>query len=41
MLLDVDAGTALRLNATGAWIWDQLEEPRRVDELARGLAERF
>jgi hypothetical protein len=41
VLLDVDSGVAVRLNATGAWIWGQLEEPRQVDELARGLAERF
>lgn len=41
VLLDVDAGTAVRLNSTGAWIWDQLEQPRPVGELARGLAERF
>jgi hypothetical protein len=41
VLLDIEAETAVRLNATGAWIWDQLEQPRRVDELARGLAERF
>jgi hypothetical protein len=41
VLLDVDAGTAVRLNSTGAWIWEQLEQPRQVDELASGLAERF
>jgi hypothetical protein len=41
VLLDVDAGIALRLNSTGAWIWEQLEQPRPVSELARGLAERF
>jgi len=41
VLLDVDAGTAVRLNTAGAWIWEQLSEPRRVDELARGLATRF
>lgn len=41
VLLDVDAGTAVRLNSTGAWIWDQLERPRQVNELASGLAERF
>ncbi|HEX5375604.1 MAG TPA: PqqD family protein [Solirubrobacterales bacterium] len=41
VLLDVDSGIAVRLNATGAWIWGQLEEPRKVAELARGLAERF
>ncbi len=41
VLLDVDAGIAVRLNSTGAWIWDQLEQPRRVGELASGLANRF
>jgi hypothetical protein len=41
VLLDVEEGIAVRLNSTGAWIWEQLEEPRQVDELARGLAERF
>lgn len=41
VLLDVEEGVAVRLNATGAWLWERLEEPRRVDELARGLAERF
>ncbi|HKT83058.1 MAG TPA: PqqD family protein [Solirubrobacterales bacterium] len=41
VLLDVEAGTAVRLNTAGAWIWGQLSEPRRVDELARGLADRF
>jgi hypothetical protein len=41
VLLDVDAGTAVRLNSTGAWIWEQLEQPRKVGELASGLAERF
>jgi hypothetical protein len=41
VLLDVDAGTAVRLNTTGAWIWEQLEQPRRVGELAGGLAQRF
>jgi hypothetical protein len=41
VLLDVDAGTAVRLNTTGAWIWEQLEQPRRVGDLADGLAQRF
>jgi hypothetical protein len=41
VLLDVDSGIAVRLNATGAWIWGQLEEPRKVAELAWGLGERF
>lgn len=41
VLLDVDAGIAVRLNPTGAWIWEQLEQPRSVAELARSLADRF
>jgi len=41
VLLDVEAETAVRLNATGAWLWERLEQPRRVSELASGLAERF
>lgn len=41
VLLDIDAGTAVRLNATGAWIWEQLEQPRQVSDLATGLAQRF
>jgi hypothetical protein len=41
VLLDVEEGTAVRLNATGAWIWGRLERPCAVQDLARGLAERF
>jgi coenzyme PQQ synthesis protein D (PqqD) len=41
VLLDVEDGVAVRLNPTGAWIWGRLEEPARVEELARSLAERF
>jgi hypothetical protein len=41
VLLDVDAGTAVRLNSAGAWIWEQLEQPREVGALASGLAQRF
>lgn len=41
VLLDVDSGTAVRLNTTGAWIWGQLDQPRKVADLAAGLAERF
>jgi len=41
VLLDVDADIALRLNSTGAWVWEQLDQPQPVAQLARGLAERF
>ena len=41
VLLDVEEGVAVRLNPAGAWIWDQLEEPRQVAEVARGMAAHF
>ena len=41
VLLDVEAGTVVRLNPIGVWIWDQLEQPQQVEELARSLATRF
>lgn len=41
VLLDVEDGVAVRLNTTGAWLWERLEEPATVEGLARGLAERF
>jgi len=41
VLIDADAGIAVRLNPTGAWIWEQLEQPRQIGELADGLAQRF
>jgi len=41
VLLNVDSGKAVRLNATGAWCWEKLTEPRAVGELADGLAQEF
>jgi Coenzyme PQQ synthesis protein D (PqqD) len=41
VLLDVEENVAVRLNSTGAWVWRALEQPERVGDLARGLAERF
>ncbi len=41
VLLDIDEGVAVRLNRTGAWLWDELEKPQRVGDLARALSERF
>jgi hypothetical protein len=41
VLLDTETGTALRLNPSAAWLWEQLQEPARVSDLATALAERF
>ncbi len=41
VLLDIDDGLAVRLNSSGAWAWGRLQEPARVGDLAREMAERF
>ena len=41
VLLDTEANVAVRLNASGAWLWGHLDEPARVGDLAKGLCERF
>ena len=41
ILLRVDTGTTLRLNATGAWIWEQLNEPRDLRVLGEHLAAHY
>lgn len=41
VLLDVDDGVAVRLNASGAWLWNRLEQPVLVADLAKGLAGQF
>jgi hypothetical protein len=41
VLLDTEDGVAVRLNSSGAFLWERLEEPHRVDELAQALAARF
>jgi hypothetical protein len=41
VLLDVEDGVAVRLNPSGAYLWERLEEPATVEELARGMAGRF
>jgi hypothetical protein len=40
VLLSIATGIALRLNATGAWLWSQLDHEPSLGELATGLAER-
>jgi len=41
VLLDVEDKVAVRLNQTGAWLWERLEQPETVAELAVGLAFEF
>jgi hypothetical protein len=41
VLLNVDTGKAVRLNATGAWCWERLSAPSSVGDLAAGLAQEF
>jgi hypothetical protein len=40
VLLDPVGDRYLRLNASGAALWDLLAEPRAPEELARALADR-
>jgi hypothetical protein len=41
VVLDVEDGVAVRLNASGAWLWSRLQKPATVADLARGLAAEF
>jgi hypothetical protein len=41
VILDPEAGTYLRLNRTGSWVWQRLDAPRSVEELAEGMADEF
>ena len=40
VMLDPEADRYLRLNSTGRLIWEALEEPATIGELARSLGER-
>jgi hypothetical protein len=39
VLLDPETGRCVRLNGSGAVVWEALAEPAMVDELAAALAE--
>ena len=41
VLLDLEDKVAVRLNRTGAWLWERLERPATVAELASELASEF
>lgn len=40
VLLRMDSGAAVRVNRTGAWLWEQLAEPLTVGQLGESLADR-
>lgn len=40
-LLHLDRARYFGLNATGAWIWERLQQPATAEELCAGLVERF
>ena len=41
VLVDLETGRSLRLNATAAWLWRRLESPAALSDLAGGLAAEF
>jgi hypothetical protein len=41
ILIDAKADRYLRLNRTGAWLWERLAEPASASELSSGLAVEF
>jgi hypothetical protein len=41
VLLDIEGETAVRLNATGNWLWGRLDCPASVADLATALADHF
>jgi hypothetical protein len=41
VILDPHAGSYLRLNPSGSWIWERLADPQTVEELAQALATEY
>jgi hypothetical protein len=41
VVMHLDRDLFVRLNATGRWLWDQLERPRTIAELSELLVERY
>ncbi len=41
VLLDLEDGVAVRLNPSGAWLWEKLETPASVGDLAAALSAQF
>jgi hypothetical protein len=41
VVMHLDRDLFVRLNATGRWLWDQLDRPRTIAELSDLMAERY
>jgi Coenzyme PQQ synthesis protein D (PqqD) len=41
VVLRLETGQAVQLNATGAWLWDRLESSQTVASLVQGMADRY
>lgn len=41
VLLHLERGHYFRLNPTAAWIWEQLAEPRNLEDLQSGLTRSY
>lgn len=41
VILDAEAGTYFGVEAVGAWIWDHIQDPVRVDRLLDGLLDAY
>jgi hypothetical protein len=41
VILNMETGVYYGLNTVGAWVWEQLQSPKTVDELLKGLVSEF
>jgi hypothetical protein len=41
VILNMETGVYYGLNTVGAWVWEQLQSPKTVDELLSGLVSEF
>jgi hypothetical protein len=41
VILHLHSGVYYGLNAVGAWVWNFVQVPRTVEEIRRGLLERY
>ncbi len=41
IMMDIDEGSYISLNATGTIIWERIKEPIKIEDIVRYLTERF